>query len=492
MRNTAYELSFSPVPPSPDSASALTAENPASADGNHTYRAKFLNGAFRLDTPQMRKIEPGTDVQWLWPGRIPLGKVTLIEGDEGSGKSFVALDLASRVSRGMAWPEGTPGADPGTPENPEILMIGRPDEFNSHGRRLSDMNADLSRFRWWREFDTFEPEQNRHGERPIEFPCDLPALEHELIARKTISVVVIDSLADVCYRPQDVAETLRRLNRLAAQRSVAILVTLPARCRIDGQGALRVTSRWKTDGARCVWCVVADPDDPRRKLFIPRRVNFCEEPPGLEFRFALGQVAWNPKSRIDPSDPLDQWKTLEQCLNRILQDGCVPATDVFRQGSQCGFNPKQLRSAARRLGIESHKSTGFGSDGCWQWYTEMQRKLFVKNVFADQARMNDDDRPPEVIEAWATAQAELVDKFPGSQVSASEARSMTYDPTTASRRPVARRFSLEEAEQDSPDDGQPFVAAVPTQSVGTRPRPATAKNAESLVMSQSCIAGRKM
>ena len=34
-------------------------------------------------------------LEWLWPGRIPLGKLTLLAGDPGLGKSFVTLDLAA-------------------------------------------------------------------------------------------------------------------------------------------------------------------------------------------------------------------------------------------------------------------------------------------------------------------------------------------------------------------------------------------------------------
>src|SRR5579862_2367724 len=43
---------------------------------------------------------------WLWEGRIPLGRVTLLEGAAGAGKSFVALDLAARVTKGTPWPDG--------------------------------------------------------------------------------------------------------------------------------------------------------------------------------------------------------------------------------------------------------------------------------------------------------------------------------------------------------------------------------------------------
>ena len=60
-----------------------------------------------LDTPELEyeTFGPAPEVQWLWPNRIPLGMVTLIEGAEGAGKSFVALDVAARVSRGALWPE---------------------------------------------------------------------------------------------------------------------------------------------------------------------------------------------------------------------------------------------------------------------------------------------------------------------------------------------------------------------------------------------------
>jgi hypothetical protein len=39
-------------------------------------------------------------VEWLWEGMIPLRKVTLLVGDPEKGKTFVALDLAARVTRG--------------------------------------------------------------------------------------------------------------------------------------------------------------------------------------------------------------------------------------------------------------------------------------------------------------------------------------------------------------------------------------------------------
>src|SRR5262245_53385165 len=48
-------------------------------------------------------------VDWLWQARIPLGALTVLDGDPGLGKSTVTLDLAARVSRGDVMPDGSPG-----------------------------------------------------------------------------------------------------------------------------------------------------------------------------------------------------------------------------------------------------------------------------------------------------------------------------------------------------------------------------------------------
>jgi hypothetical protein len=55
-------------------------------------------------------------LRWLWPGRIPLGKLTVISGDPGLGKTFLAHDIAARVSAGRPWP----GID-----QPEPVQISR-------------------------------------------------------------------------------------------------------------------------------------------------------------------------------------------------------------------------------------------------------------------------------------------------------------------------------------------------------------------------------
>ena len=52
---------------------------------------------------------------WLWPNRIPIGKLTLLAGYPSSGKTSIALDIAARVSRGAPAPDQPDAAFPCTP-----------------------------------------------------------------------------------------------------------------------------------------------------------------------------------------------------------------------------------------------------------------------------------------------------------------------------------------------------------------------------------------
>ncbi|MCA9208139.1 MAG: AAA family ATPase, partial [Planctomycetales bacterium] len=85
-----------------------------------------------------------TDVErelldWLWPGRIPLGKLTLLAGDPGLGKSFVTLDIAARVSRGLPWPDLPLLKQPPA----GVLLFNAEDDLgDTIAPRLDKMNAD--------------------------------------------------------------------------------------------------------------------------------------------------------------------------------------------------------------------------------------------------------------------------------------------------------------------------------------------------------------
>ena len=53
------------------------------------------------------------EVTWLWQPYIPCGKLTILEGDPGEGKTFLALAIAAAISRGRV-PYSRQSCEPGT------------------------------------------------------------------------------------------------------------------------------------------------------------------------------------------------------------------------------------------------------------------------------------------------------------------------------------------------------------------------------------------
>jgi hypothetical protein len=51
-------------------------------------------------------------LRWLWPGRVPFGKLCLICGDPGYGKSLLSLDIIARHTAGLPWPDQPSGKPP--------------------------------------------------------------------------------------------------------------------------------------------------------------------------------------------------------------------------------------------------------------------------------------------------------------------------------------------------------------------------------------------
>jgi hypothetical protein len=253
------------------------------------------------------------------------------------------------------------------PQPAQVLLVSRGDDDPTINRRLAALGVAASRVARLGVVVSCRSDRETGERRPLELPFDLPMLRHELEVMPSIRLVVIDPLSEFCETPKRLRKALRDLNELAQEFDVAIVVTLPARCRFDVRGVLRVTSRFPTEVARCVWCVVADPDNPARRLFVARRTNSFVEPQGLPFHLHEGRVVWNPAVSLDPTDPLGQEAAIRDCVATLLEGGSRRSSEVFRLGAQLGFTPQQMRGVGKLMGVVVTKSPGFGEEGYWLW-----------------------------------------------------------------------------------------------------------------------------
>src|SRR5688572_21997357 len=121
-------------------------------------------------------------LSWLWPGRLALGKLALLDGDPGLGKSLLALDLCARLSTGRPFPDCSPS--PGVCSS-IVLNVedAGPDTIIP---RLRALNADLDRV------FVLTPEDDS-PDCPLCLPAQTALLEAALV-RTQARLVVLDPI----------------------------------------------------------------------------------------------------------------------------------------------------------------------------------------------------------------------------------------------------------------------------------------------------------
>ncbi|HAN99115.1 MAG TPA: hypothetical protein DCQ98_17535 [Planctomycetaceae bacterium] len=314
-------------------------------------------------------------LQWLWPGRIPLGKLTLLAGDPGLGKSFVTLDLTARVSRGDCWPD-TPLLK--QPAGNVILLNCEDDAADTIAPRLDRAGVDGRRVVLLEGVKSFD------RRRQFSLETDLPRLEETLVQYPGTRLVVIDPIAAYCgkvdsHKNSDVRGLLAPLAELASRFQVSIL-TVTHLAKSGGSKAVyrAMGSLAFAAAARAVWAVTKDGNDPQRRLLLPAKLNLARDPAGLAYRIEDGRVAWESEpvsmhadeafaaemhAEAKPDRRAHDRQEAAAWLRTELAGEALRSTQLIADAREQGISERTLRRAFAELGGRAKK----GPDGTWQW-----------------------------------------------------------------------------------------------------------------------------
>ena len=330
------------------------------------------------------RIEPAP-TGWLWPGRIPLGNLTLLAGDSDAGKSLVTLDLAARVSTAAPWPDeqDLPGAvdRPLPPRKPGNVLI-----FTTHDNeaatlrpRLERAGADLRRVFFATGLPR-SPDAGSAWKRQVRLPDDLESLGKALFELAPLRLIVLDPAWAFCGRGRGRSRLagpaqLAELVETAAFFNVAIVgVTDLRRVRRGGGGYEAGGNRALTAAARAGWCIVRHPRDRDVRVLLPLKMNLGLPAPALEFRIDDQGVTWEARpAKITAQAAFaaeasgTEREIAEHWLRLMLSDGSRPARQILAQAAECGLSITTLRRAKADLGVTVQRIEFEKGRGHWCW-----------------------------------------------------------------------------------------------------------------------------
>ena len=341
-------------------------------------QARAALDGVRLTPASAIRCEP---IRWLWPGWLARGKLHVLAGAPGTGKTTAALALAATITRGGRWPDGTHAA-PGS----VVMWSGEDDQKDTLVPRFRAAGADMTR--------VFLVDGIREdGERlPFDPARDTDLLREALAGQENVRLLIVDpivsAVAGDSHKNAEVRRSLQPLVDLCMELGCALLgvthfskgtsgrdpteriagsLAFGALARLvlvtakrdakDGQPAQRILMRAKSnigpDGGGFAYDLIQDelPGFPGMQA---SRVLWGQAIEGSA-REILADV-----ERQDDGDRDDA----PGFLRELLAYGARPAKEVFAEANNAGFSKDAMHRAKRKIGAVAVKS---GMAGGWLW-----------------------------------------------------------------------------------------------------------------------------
>jgi putative DNA primase/helicase len=334
-----------------------------------------------LQVVRMADVEPET-VRWLWQPYIALGKLTILEGDPGLGKSWLMCAIAASVSLGR----GLPGAESFEPG--DVLILSAEDGLGDTVRpRLDAVGANVNRVFALNEPLTFDGP-------------GLLKLEATIIEKKP-KLVIIDPLfaftggkTDI-HRANECRAISAPLAAIAERHGCAIVIIRHLSKSRGGGHALNagIGSIDFAAAARSVLLVGQDPDDHSQRALVQTKNNLAPIGDGIGYRLEGCCFYWTGATTLTPERILSLPSNEEErgarseaveFLRSLLADGPHPSKEIESEARGAGISESTLRRAKAVLSVRAFKEGGHFGGGKQKWLWAMPEHVHPFNEEAQK------------------------------------------------------------------------------------------------------------
>ena len=327
-------------------------------------------------------------VRWLWPGWLAGGKLAIIGGAPGCGKTTIALALGAAVSQGGAFPDGSRCAPPGN----VLIWSGEDDPGDTLKPRLLAAGANLSRC----FFVTTTLDAD--GSRPFDPAHDMAALDATAdrlgSVRLLIADPIVSAVAGDSHKNAEVRRALQPMVEFAARHGCAVLgITHFTKGTAGRDPVERITGSLAFAAvARLVMVAAKERSgEDERRVFVRAKSNIGPDGGGFAYSLDVAEVqadggmvttshvTWGEPiegeartilanaERSDDDEDANMGDALTDAvafLQDVLSCGAVAAGDVKKRARSEGIAERTLTRARQRLGVRSERQ-GFGKGAIW-------------------------------------------------------------------------------------------------------------------------------
>jgi hypothetical protein len=315
-------------------------------------------------------------ISWLWPGYVPRGKLTLLDGDPDYGKSLITVDMAARLSRGRELPDGTPGGSIGrtlflqAEDKAEDTLHPRLEAAGANFDHVFVLGRDGPHARW------------------VRLPRHLRRIE-DLIRAEGVGLVVLDpmiaflSRATCVSNDQMMRQVLGPLAGMADRTQSAVVMVRHLNKKAEQEALYRGGGSIGIAGmARSALLVIDHPKAKGQRVLTVTKANLAERPPSLVYRVVktpagAATIEWidvldltadellHPKP--EPKRPEIGVLQAAEWLFEKLRDGPRPAKEIIEAALAAGISERTLERAKGPASVVSKLVNERGKPKGWVW-----------------------------------------------------------------------------------------------------------------------------
>ena len=305
-------------------------------------------------------------IDWLWKDRLAAGTLSILSGDPGSGKTWVALALAAALSQGRepAALSSSDLADPCTVLYASTIN-GAAELIHP---RFANLDGDPARLVLLR--GVLSAGSTQSASLSLR---DTPMLE-DALERTQARLLIIDPLHSYLgavdrHRANDSGRAFDTLAQLAENYRCCILLVRHLRKRGRGLTSIELSAAVRTE-----FLAASSPDAPTRPALVQVKSNLGCLAPSLGYTIDdTGGFSWTGPSTLTPEEVmtdrpigagLPMRKLAAEWLREFLLDGGRSQYSIEVAALRDGVCIRTLRRAKFDLGVVSTKES---ISGAWLW-----------------------------------------------------------------------------------------------------------------------------